>query len=113
MTSASNSVPAVDAVLLAYEARYLLDFLEEFSGNGDTLRGLLRLAGMRVSQRRFDALVDRLERDGLVRSSIVECASHRVRAVELTGEGRDVQQGNEKREWIATGERRPLTPEDM
>lgn len=102
MVAGSDNAPAFEAVLEAQEARHLLDFVADITGNGETLRELLAMSGFRIGRDRFRNLIGRLERDGLIRSHVVDGMGQSALVLRLTSEGADVQQGATRRDWIAT-----------
>ena len=86
-------------IRLALQARESLCILEQSNGtaNDDLLSGWLSKIGLAVAHRDLAALLDRLEREGFVRTEDVEGR----RVVHLTRDGLEIARDVVRCDWIA------------
>lgn len=101
MTDLRNVPSSFDAIRTSLQARAILDVLaKERSSNSHVLTTWLAAIGLGASNRSLSDLLDRLERDDLVRLEQVD-GYHVVHLRRLGGE---VASGSESRDWIAKPE---------
>lgn len=104
MQSPSNQPAPFDAIRLSLQAREILERLDASGGigNDDVFYRWLGTIGLAVASSHLVDLLDRLEREALVTSEMVE----RIRVLRLTRRGQEVARGVEAVEWIAPPEPR-------
>ncbi len=101
MTAFRNAPSSHEAIRTSLQARAVLDVLaKERSSNSHVLSGWLAAIGLGASSRSLADLLDRLERDDLVRLEQVDD----FRVVHLRRPGGEVASGYESRDWIAKPE---------
>jgi hypothetical protein len=99
MPTHSNRSPPFEAIRLSLQAREILDRLIATGGVGNdgVFYRWLSTIGLPIASRPFAELLDRLEREALVTSEMVE----RTRVLRLTRRGQEVARGLEEIESIA------------
>jgi len=104
MENRRNLVLSFDEIRTSFQARVVLDVLaKERSANSCLLDKWLAAIGLSASRQAISDLLDRLEKEGLVRLETVDD----FQVVHLRRLGGDVASGREIRDWIA----RPELPE--
>ena len=101
MTGNRNLPEAFDAIKTSLQARAIIDVLDrESTANDRLLSAWLATIGLGLSYRALGERLDRMEKDGLLRTEMVE----NMRVVHLLRLGRDVASGHEASDWIARKE---------
>lgn len=104
MANRRNLASSFDEIRTSYQARAVLDVLaKERSANSRLLDTWLVAIGLSASRQAISDLLDRLEKEGLVRLETVDD----FKVVHLRRLGGEVASGHEIRDWIA----RPELPE--
>ena len=98
MTNRSNLPSSLEAIRTSLQARAILDVLAKEGGaNSRLLETWLATIGLAASSRAMTNLLDRLEKDGLVRLEQID--SYRVARIRRFGG--EVASGLEALDWIA------------
>lgn len=101
MTSRPNLPSSLEAIRISLQARAILDVLAKEGGaNSRLLETWLATIGLTASSRAMTDLLDRLEKDGLVRLEQVDT----YRVVRIRRFGGEVASGLEALGWIAKPE---------
>ena len=101
MTSRPNLPSSLEAIRISLQARAILDVLAKEGGaNSRLLETWLATIGLTASSRAMTDLLDRLEKDGLVRLEQVDTN----RVVRIRRFGGEVASGLEALDWIAKPE---------
>lgn len=104
MTSRPNLPSSLEAIRTSLQARAILDVLAKEGGaNSRLLETWLATIGLAAASRAMADLLDRLEKDGLVRLEQVDT----YRVVRIRRFGGEAASGLEALDWIA----RPELPE--
>ena len=104
MANRRNLASSFDEIRMSFQARAVLDVLaKERSANSRLLDTWLVAIGLSASRQAISDLLDRLEKEGLVRLEVVDD----FKVVHLRRLGGEVASGHEIRDWIA----RPELPE--
>lgn len=90
-----------DAIKASLQARAIIDVLEQESIANDRILSVwLGTIGFGISHRALGDRLDRMEKEGLLRTEMVE----NIRVVHLLRLGREVASGLEASDWIARRE---------
>lgn len=101
MTALRNAPSSLEVIRTSLQARAVLDVLaKERRTSSHILSSWLSAIGLGASARSLSDLLDRLERDDLVRQEQVDD----FRGVHLRRLGGEVASGYESRDWIAKPE---------
>lgn len=101
MNAKPNSPDQLETIRISLQAREILKVLEhERTTNDCLLSAWLGELGLGISSRALNELLDRLNKEGLVRTENVE----EVRVVHLRRFGGEVARGLESLDWIARRE---------
>lgn len=101
MNAKRNSPDQFETIRISLQAREILNVLEQERATNDRLLSTwLGKLGLGISSRALNELLDRLDKEGLVRTEHVE----EVRAVHLRRFGGEVACGLETLDWIARPE---------
>lgn len=101
MRDRPNAIVPFDTIRISLQARAILDVLDANGAANSRLLGTwLGTIGLAASARELNDLLDRLEKDGLVRLEDVDA----YRVVLLRRLGGEVASGREVVEWIARRE---------
>lgn len=101
MTSRPNLLSSLESIRTSLQARAILDVLAKEGGaNSRLLETWLATIGLTASSRTMADLLDRLEKDGLVRLEQVDT----YRVARIRRFGGEVASGLETLDWIAKPE---------
>lgn len=101
MSAKPNCPDQLETIRVSLQAREILNVLEEErSGNDRLLSTWLGKLGLDISSRALNDLLDRLEKEGLVRTEKVK----EIRVIHLQRFGGEVACGLESLDWIARPE---------
>ena len=101
MNAKRNSPDQLETIRISLQAREILNILEQERSTNDRLLGTwLGRLGLGVSSRALNDLLDRLDKEGLVRTENVED----LRVIHLRRFGGEVARDLESLDWIARPE---------
>jgi DNA-binding HxlR family transcriptional regulator len=101
MNNKRNLPEAFDDIKASLQARAIIDVLDRESMTNDRiLSAWLNTIGLGISHRSLSERLDRMEKEGLLRTERVE----NIRVVHLLRMGREVALGHEASDWIARRE---------
>ena len=101
MSNLSNRPDQFEAIHIAHQAREILRILNhERSTNSQILTSWLGSIGLGISHRGLQDLLDRLEKEALVRTEKID----NFRVIHLRQLGGEIASGTETLDWIAKPE---------